>query len=124
MLGLQNYVWISPGRRSHTKRKPSESFHVEVPYWRYVPINVIKRERFNGTIWKKSSIQLIEPGNWYCQRSGRDYLNDNVLQAAQPVPVPPPSEGRLRNCVVMVPSKPSWVLEAGIRRNKRPRPGS
>ena len=62
MLGLQNYVWISPGRRSHTKRKPSESFHVEVPYWRYVPINVIKRERFNGTIWKNHLYNSLNRG--------------------------------------------------------------
>ena len=71
---------ISPGHRSppslmdprplifNTKRNPSESFHVEVPYWRYVPINV--------NVWMDKIIylQLIELGNWYCHRSGRrDY---------------------------------------------------
>ena len=32
---------------------------------------------------EKSSIQLIEPGNWYCQRSGRDYLNEMIMYFRQ-----------------------------------------
>lgn len=83
MLGLQNYVWISPGRRSHTKRKPSESFHVEVPYWRYVPINVIKRERFNA---QNHLYNSLNRGIGIANDPAEGITNDNILQAAQPVP--------------------------------------